>query len=119
MGLRRAVGRSLARYAEFGGRATRAEFWWFLAFRLVITTLLVEMFGTDGQTIALLALFVPGIASGSRRLHDVGRSGWWQLLALTGVGLVPLLWWWGSAGDAAENPFGPPDPPGQARPPGV
>lgn len=114
MGPRRAIGRSLARYGEFRGRAPRPEFWWFLVFRLVVTTLLAELFGTDGQTIALIALFVPGLASGARRLHDVGRSGWWQLLGFTGVGLVPLLWWWASTGDQDENAFGPPSWPDPA-----
>lgn len=104
-----AVRRSLSRYAEFRGRASRGEFWWFLVFRIVVTTLFVELFGVDGQTLALLALFIPGIASGTRRLHDTGRSGWFQLLAFTGIGLVPLVWWWAQPGDEGTNAHGSPD----------
>ena len=44
--------------------------------------------------IAALALLLPALAVGARRLHDIGRSGWWQLLSLTGIGSLVLIYWW-------------------------
>ena len=41
-----------------------------------------------------LALLLPALAVGARRLHDIGRSGWWQLLSLTGIGTLVLIYWW-------------------------
>lgn len=109
LGFWRAVRRSFARYGEFRGRTSRAEFWWFVLFWQLAAALLLG-FGDDGLTLAVLALPVPAIASAVRRLHDTGRSGWWVLLAITWVGLVPLLWWWLAPGDPAPNRFGEPDP---------
>lgn len=43
-----------------------------------------------------LALLLPSLAVGARRLHDIGRSGWWQLLVLTGIGAILLIIWWAS-----------------------
>ncbi|MGR4001497.1 MAG: DUF805 domain-containing protein [Alphaproteobacteria bacterium] len=48
------------------------------------------------ENLAFILLLLPGLAVGARRLHDTGRSGWWQLLILTVIGIVVLLFWWGS-----------------------
>ena len=61
----------LRKYADFSGRASRPEYWWFL-----VPTLLAGVMGG----LPMLALVVPGLAVTVRRLHDVGRSGWWALL---------------------------------------
>ena len=37
---------------------------------------------------------LPALAVGARRLHDIGRSGWWQLLSLSGIGTLVLIYWW-------------------------
>jgi uncharacterized membrane protein YhaH (DUF805 family) len=135
MRFRPAVKISFQRYASFAERAPRSEFWWFLLFRLVATTLMGGMFADDGLTLAFLALFLPGVASGARRLHDVGRSGWWQLLALAPAmvlivaGQLPdvgrsvlaqvvliatlaaplyLVYLWTRPGESADNRFGAP-----------
>ena len=52
-----------------------------------------------------LAIIVPGFALAATRLHDVGRSGWWQLIALTIVGIIPLFIWFVSAGDSDTNKY--------------
>ena len=82
-----------AQYAGFSGRAPRSEFWWFALFQLgvlVIATLISQVL----YGIAALALLLPALAVGARRLHDIGRSGWWQLLSLTGIGTLVLIYWW-------------------------
>ena len=48
---------------------------------------------------------VPSISVGARRLHDVGKSGWYQLLALTIIGLIPLFFWYASVGEKKDNKF--------------
>ena len=72
----------LSKYADFSGRASRSEFWWFgfflvlLAVLLTVATVRFDAFWL--LPVAQLALALPGLAVGARRLHDVGRSGWWQ-----------------------------------------
>ena len=79
------------KYAKFDGRATRSEYWYFTLFAtisyivaMVIDGLLMNV--TGGMPIltilAMLGMIVPSIAVGVRRLHDIGKSGWWYLLAL-------------------------------------
>jgi len=50
---------------------------------------------------------IPGIAVGVRRLHDVGRSGWWMLIALTGIGAFVLLYWFVKDSEPGNNEYGP------------
>ena len=83
----------LSQYATFTGRATRPEFWWFALFQ-VLAVVLASMLGDVAYTVVAFALLLPALAVGTRRLHDVGRSGWWQLLMLTGIGYLVLLFWW-------------------------
>ena len=76
-----------AKYADFTGRASRPEFWWFFLFTLVASIVLSAL----NQYVNLLfslATFIPSIAVGARRLHETNRSGWWQLLWI-----VPLVGW--------------------------
>lgn len=83
-----AVRTCLAKYAEFGGRASRAEFWWFAVF----VALLLGIAGTiEGEgslrlgAVVGLAALPPFLAAAARRLRDAGLSPWWLL-----VGLVPF-----------------------------
>ena len=112
--------RPLQKYAEFTGRASRPEYWWFVLAQIVV--MLVAMFldsmlGTDiGDSgygfIYLgvaLALLVPAIAVGVRRLHDTDRSGWWLLLAFIPiVGAIILIVFMASEGNKGDNQYGPP-----------
>ena len=75
----------LKKYAVFEGRARRAEFWTFALVNLIVTIVLNLISGIVGGIYGL-AVLVPSLAVGARRLHDTGRSGWWQL-----IGLVPLI----------------------------
>ncbi|MFP6563889.1 MAG: DUF805 domain-containing protein [Myxococcota bacterium] len=104
----------LSKYGTFSGRAGRAEFWWFQLFLLLLSWA-ASLAGTvsDGYEagqalsgILSLAFFVPSLAVGARRLHDCGRSGWWQLLILTVIGIILLLIWWATEGSSEENEYG-------------
>jgi len=76
------------KYADFNGRASRPEFWWFALFCFLVgavfQVLHLEMIGM----LANLVLLLPSLAVGARRLHDMGKSGWFQL-----VWLIPIIGW--------------------------
>ena len=79
-------------YADFTGRTTRQQFWMYVLVYIIISIAFGIITGIL-QADALmwlfdLALFVPSIAITARRLHDVGKSGWWQL-----IGIIPILGW--------------------------
>lgn len=93
MGFSQAIQSCLGQYATFSGRAPRSEFWWFFLFQ-VLAMGVSSLLGDTAYSIAALLLVLPALAVGARRLHDVGRSGWWQLLMLTGIGYLVLLYWW-------------------------
>jgi len=84
----------LVKYADFNGRASRSEFWWFALFILLAATGLTYLSNPLGEAF-LVAVVLPLLAAGARRLHDTGRSGWWQLFILApfaGIVLVGILW---------------------------
>lgn len=75
------------KYAEFGGRASRSEFWWWTLFVVLVSAAGQAIGNTAGMLVGL-GTFIPSIAVTARRLHDIDRSGWWQL-----VGAIPLIGW--------------------------
>jgi uncharacterized membrane protein YhaH (DUF805 family) len=99
MSFQNAVSVCLKKYTDFNGRAPRPEFWWFVLFTAVVTTIASVVDALVGihirgdgllQGIAAFALLLPSLAVGVRRLHDVGQSGWWLLLLIVPV-LGPLI----------------------------
>ena len=107
----------LKKYADFEGRARRSEFWWFELFQLLVSIGLGISSGVLGISEVLanglallfsLAVLLPSIAVAARRLHDVNRSGWWQLIGLTIIGIIPLFYWLCIKGDENANHYGPP-----------
>jgi uncharacterized membrane protein YhaH (DUF805 family) len=93
MNFGQAISTCLSKYATFSGRASRPEFWWFFLFQILVSVA-ASMVGDTIAALASLALLLPALAVGTRRLHDIGKSGWWQLLGLTGIGLLVLIYWW-------------------------
>ena len=114
----------IQKYADFNGRASRSEFWWFYLANIVVCwvwSFVVGMFvggvssltdtnlsfGTILAYLPSLALLVPGIAVCVRRLHDIGKSGWWYLVAfICCIGGLYLLYLCAQPSDG-ENEYGP------------
>lgn len=103
----------LKKYAVFSGRARRMEYWMFVLFNLIIAFVLgfVEgMVGSPGilSMIYSLAVLVPSIAVSMRRLHDIGRTGWWLLIAFVPlIGAVVLLVFMVLDSQPGSNQYGP------------
>lgn len=93
-----AISTCMGKYGTFSGRASRSEFWWFMLFTILMdwgsTIVSRATFGFEDPMVDIfplivsLVFFVPAIAAGSRRLHDIGKSGWWQLLSI-----IPIIGW--------------------------
>jgi uncharacterized membrane protein YhaH (DUF805 family) len=120
------------KYADFNGRATRSEFWWFYLFTALVlgAGYLVQVFisltqlvlrdnyvsafvGLFSFVISMgmlgvgIALMIPLLAVGCRRLHDRGQSGWLQLLLLVPCGSIALIVLWILEGTPGPNAYGP------------
>lgn len=103
------------KYATFSGRASRSEYWWWylfvFLFTFVVSFVEILVLGPESVVLYLLAvaaIYAPWIAVTARRLHDINRSGWWQLLPLTLIGLPVFIYWMCKKSDEQENRFGPP-----------
>ena len=114
----------LQKYATFTGRASRTEFWYFILFYYLVTgiTYLIYKSYINSSTtydldflifilgISVVSLAIPYLAVTARRLHDINKSGWWQLIGyiyyINIIGIIVLIFWWVSEGDKKNNRFG-------------
>ena len=106
----------LENYTNFTGRARRAEFWWYFLANLIITIVLNIIdaalgwgsgYGGILSGIYALAVLLPGLAVGIRRLHDADKSGWWLLLVFIPiVGIIVLIVFWATDGTPGANDYG-------------
>lgn len=106
----------LNKYAVFSGRASRSEFWFFILFGIlggiiaaIIDTMILGYPYEENGPINLIfsvALIIPSISVTARRLHDINRSGWWQLLWFTIIGGILLIIWHATEGEKKKNKFG-------------
>jgi uncharacterized membrane protein YhaH (DUF805 family) len=108
----------LINYAGFSGRARRKEYWMFELFNVIFVIAAMVIDNVIGTTMAglsyglfyflyVLAIFIPGLAVGVRRLHDVGKSGWFMLIALIPiVGGIWLLVLFCTDGVVGQNEYG-------------
>lgn len=76
-----------SKYAEFNGRASRSEFWWWTLF-VLLASIALSLMGEMVSALFSLGTALPGLAVGARRLHDTDRSGWLQLLWI-----IPVIGW--------------------------
>lgn len=124
----------LRRYVQFSGRSRRKEYWMFALFLLIIYIIAMALdsmlgFGTTSRyadvsatgaaagfnstggiitMLTMLAMLLPSLAVGIRRLHDTDRSGWWLLIGLIPlIGTIVLLVFYCSDGTKGPNRFGP------------
>ena len=112
----------LKQYTKFSGRARRKEYWMFTLFSFIfaiVVMILDNVLGTTfdlfGQSIGYgwlyliycLAIFLPGLAVFVRRLHDIGKSGWYYFLGLIPlIGTIILLVWLCRDSESGENQYG-------------
>jgi uncharacterized membrane protein YhaH (DUF805 family) len=99
-------------YAQFSGRASRSEYWWFFLGSFLIGIALGVIDAALGSAVLtslfVLGIIIPSIALNVRRLHDTGRSGWYVLLSLIPLfGPLVLLVFYASQGDKRANAYGP------------
>lgn len=115
----------LAKYATFDGRAARSEYWWFALFVLLASIPLAfidQMIVAPGlgyesfkestpqfvSWLFSLAMFLPSIAVAVRRMHDLGKSGWWVLIVLIPIlGVLIMIYWFVQRGTEGANDYGP------------
>ena len=106
------------KYVGFEGRASRSEFWWFFLFTgiayIIAMIIDVILFGfelSDPTPISWalqFAVFLPSLAVIVRRLHDIGKSGWFYFIALIPIiGLILIIVWFCSDGEPVPNMYGP------------
>jgi uncharacterized membrane protein YhaH (DUF805 family) len=113
----------IRKYAVFNGRAARPEFWWFVLYNLIVAAVINLVAGiivgrSSGQVVGdlySLAVLLPSLGVGIRRLHDTNRTGWWYLLVfLPIIGWIVLIVFLAMASDPGSNNYGPnpqnPDP---------
>ena len=108
----------LKKYAEFGGRAQKAEYWYFLLFTILVSIVLGIIDRITGSfmpkvgmgllgALYSLAVFIPSLAVSIRRLHDTGRSGWWLFIGLIPlVGAIVLIIFMVQDSNPGENQYG-------------
>jgi uncharacterized membrane protein YhaH (DUF805 family) len=116
-----AIKTCFSKCANFSGRASRPEYWWFFLFTMIVYFITSFVDGITGlpilNWIAMLALLLPSLAVGARRLHDMGYSAWWLLLALVPViGGIALIIWFCMPGTPGTNRFGDAPAPSPALP---
>ena len=132
VGFGEAISRGFKNYFNFNGRATRAEYWWWVLFNFLVGLIPIV------NWVSWIIFLIPNISLTTRRLHDIGKTGWWQLrigllylvpglfaiiaislpqwifwvaitlLALGGlIGAVWLIVWMARQGDTGSNKYGP------------
>ena len=106
----------IKKYAVFNGRAARPEFWWFVLINLIIAAVINLVFSAiggrnSGQVVSdlySLAVLLPSLGVGIRRLHDTNRTGWWYLLVFIPIiGWIVLIVFLAMASDPGSNNYGP------------
>lgn len=111
-----AITSGYSNYVNFSGRAIRSEYWYWVLFTVIASavtaTLDAAMFSSVPgvspiNNIFGLVTFLPSLGMLIRRLHDIDRTGWWVLIAFTGIGLFLLIYWECCRGTPGPNRFGP------------
>ena len=96
------------KYVNFNGRASRSEYWWFILF-VTVCWIVGFALGPVIEAVIIFGLLLPSIAVCARRLHDIGKSGWLQLIQLIPIiGVIILIIWCATEGTKKNNEYGKP-----------
>jgi uncharacterized membrane protein YhaH (DUF805 family) len=107
MNFQQAIQTCFSKYVDFSGRGSRSEYWWFVL-AYVIVAVVAGFIHEIVYLVAILAFLLPLLSAGARRLHDIGKSGWWLLIGLIPlVGLV-LLYFMVQPSQSENNEYGAP-----------
>lgn len=110
--------KALHNYATFNGRSRRSEYWYFVLFNIIFALVAIVLDNVLGIAMKevpygpiyglyTLAVFIPGLAVSVRRLHDVGKSGWFFFIILIPlIGSIWLIVLMATDGDIGENKYG-------------
>ena len=105
-----AISSVLRNYVAFSGRAPRSEFWYWALFNFIVSVIAMALDMVVGLgflgLIVSLGFLLPNISVAIRRLHDIDRTGWWCLIAFTGIGAILLLVWACMKGTDGPNGYG-------------
>ncbi|MGK6310021.1 DUF805 domain-containing protein [Variovorax sp. DT-64] len=107
MNFQEAVKTCFSKYVDFNGRASRSEYWWFVL-AYVIVAIVAGFIHEIVYGLVILAFLLPLLAVGARRLHDIGKSGWWLLLGLIPVVGLVLLYFMVQPTQPESNEYGAP-----------
>jgi len=117
MGFVESIKTCFSKYFVFSGRATRSEYWYFNLFYILGSIIAkgadiaADIAPGDSHSIVelifIFAIISPFLSVAIRRLHDVNRSGWWWLIPLTIIGLIPYFYWMVKPSDTSTNKYGP------------
>lgn len=109
-----AVKRALTvNYCNFDGRSSRSEYWWYALAIFILSFVINLIFGQSNagmivSGIVSLALLLPGLGLAVRRLHDIGKSGWWIFINLIPlVGWIIFIVWMAKESEMTPNQYGP------------
>jgi uncharacterized membrane protein YhaH (DUF805 family) len=98
--------RAFNKYADFKGRDNRPQYWYFFLFNFLVS-LILSLIAEELVSIYFLAIFVPSLAISIRRLHDIGKSGWWILISLIPIiGTIWLIILLATKGQSKDNEYG-------------
>lgn len=116
MNFEQAISSGFQNYVSFTGRAQRSAFWYWMLFMVIVSICLSvldsavfpQILWSPLSTVFSLAVLLPGIAVTARRLHDIDKFGWWQLLVIIPIiGWIILIIWEVRVGTDGDNRFGP------------
>ena len=120
MSLIEAIKICFIKFADFSGSATRSEFWYFSLFVVLLGVIATNIDASiagetfwsyqgvlgPAESIYYLTTIVPSFSVSVRRLHDIGRSGWWVLIFLTIIGIFLLIYWACLRSEGRINKYG-------------
>ena len=114
MQINNAVINAFSHYADFSGRTSREQYWWFTT-AVVVASLILSLahiatrFSVFTEALSLifnLGILIPSVSISVRRLHDINKSGWWLLIVFTIIGLLPIAYWAVRPSDGSINHYG-------------